>query len=77
MAAANIAAAANQPTMFVNMPFVLLPITRLLFDTSITTTSSGGAITPLITAVQKRAVIGSIPEKLTRRPIRVETAMTE
>ena len=36
-------------------------MTALLFDTSMMTTSSGGARKPLRTAVQNRAVTGLIP----------------
>ena len=61
--------------MFVNKPFVRLPITFLLFETSIITTMSGGARTPLITAVQKSAVTGGIFRKLISTPINVETGV--
>ena len=62
--------------MFVLKPFTLLPTTRLLFETNITTIKSGGETTPFITAVQKSADIGLMPTKFIDMPIRVEARIT-
>src|SRR5215471_4897231 len=75
-AAAVIIAAVPQPRIFVSGPLVRLPITFLLFETSMMMTISGGASTPLITAVQNSAVTGGILRKLISVPINVESTIT-
>jgi len=63
--------------MFVPMQLTLSPMTFLLFETSMMTTSNGGETSPLITAVQNSADIGFIPAKLISMPTSVEMAITE
>ena len=62
--------------MFVLKPFTFFPITRWLFETSITTINSGGETTPFITAVQKSADMGLMPMKFINVPIRAEARIT-
>src|SRR5882724_12835149 len=76
IAAANIISVAVQPRIFVNCPFTALPITFLLFEMSIMIASNGGDKRPLITAVQKSALMGLIPTKFVSVPMSVEMAMT-
>jgi len=51
------------------------PITSCRIAMSMMITISGTATTPLITADQNSALIGSRPTKLIRMPIRVDTAI--
>jgi hypothetical protein len=51
------------------------PITSRRIAISMMMTISGAATTPLITADQNSALIGSSPTKLMRMPIRVDTAI--
>jgi hypothetical protein len=51
------------------------PITSVRMAMSMMITISGTATTPLITADQNSALIGSRPTKLIQIPIRVETAI--
>src|SRR5436305_12563713 len=71
IAAADINAAVVQPRMFIAKPLARVPITCLLFATNMINTSSGGARNPLITAVQKSALMGLMPMKLISMPTRV------
>src|SRR5581483_7095280 len=75
IAAANITTAVAQPSTFIQMPLVRSPMASLLLATSMMTTSNGGERKPLITAVQKRALIGLMPMKLISVPMAVEMAM--
>lgn len=63
IAAANMITEAAYPTVFANGPLILSPIIFPLFETNMMITSNGGDKTPLMTPVQKRAVIGLIPIK--------------
>ena len=51
------------------------PITALLLAISIISTITGAATTPLMTALQNKALIGSIGLKLSKTPISVAAAM--
>src|SRR5690349_7807575 len=75
IAATNIMTVVSQPITFVSGPFTSRPSTFLLLATNITTTRTGGARKPLMTAVQNKALIGLIPAKLISMPTNVETAI--
>ena len=75
IAAANMRAVADQPKTFAAGPLTLSPIILRLFETNMTSTSSGGEIKPLITAVQNSATMGLMPRKFIDNPTRVESAI--
>jgi len=54
----------------------MAPITRRSLADLMMTTRRGGATNPLITAVQKSALMGLMPRKSTGIPTAVATAMT-
>ena len=61
MAATNITAVVAQPKTLAPRPFTLLPITFRFLETSMMMIRSGGESRPLMTAVQKSAVMGLMP----------------
>ncbi len=80
----NMTAAANpmtatviQPTILVFFPLVLPSRIFLSFPIFIITTRSGTAITPLITAVYIRALIGSIFAKFIQSPTTVDAVYNQ
>ena len=65
---------ASQPSIFSLRRIVNVPITSGLAPSIIMTAMIGTAITPLITAVQKSALIGSILVKFNATPPMVAKA---
>src|SRR6202011_3040860 len=72
--AASITAVASQPTNFSRGLDTNFPITLGLPASSIMTMSTGTEMTPLITALQKRALMGSIGLKVRAVPPSVAKA---
>src|SRR4051812_16332036 len=75
MAAAAMAAVASQPTAFRPECSLKSPMAARWLERCIMSAMTGTATTPLITALQNSALIGSIGLKLSRTPSRVATAM--
>lgn len=73
--ATAIAAVHNHPIAHNARGSTNRPITSRRVAISMMITISGTATTPLITADQNSALIGSRPTKLMRMPIKVETAI--
>src|SRR2546423_12565860 len=69
-AATDISTVVVHPRKFVRLPLMRLPITFLLFETNMITTSNGGGSTPFITAVQKRAGTSGDLRELIKPPAR-------
>ena len=74
IAARDISPVAAQVRVRLSRPLTELFITRRSAPSSTIRARSGGATTPLITAVMKRALIGSSRMKFMATPIRVATA---
>ena len=66
----------SQPIQVVNELFTLLPIILWLELISTMSTRTTGATTPLATADQIRALIGSMPRKFIPSPINIEIIIT-
>ena len=75
MAAAAITAVASQPIVFSQGPSVNWPITRWREAKSMIRIMIGTAVTPLITALQNNALIGSSAVKLRIAPTNVAAAI--
>jgi hypothetical protein len=72
-ATANITAVAIRPRIFCGSGNRTEPVIFLLAVISIITNMIGAAVTPLITALQKSALIGLIPTKFNATPSSVAT----
>ena len=75
-AASAMASVDSQPRALRGAPIVCSPMMRGLAAISIVTIMMGTATTPLTTALQNKALIGSIGEKLRRTPPAVAAAIT-
>ena len=73
--ATAISAVAAQPMRLCPRLRVKRPMTLCLCASSMMTTMTGTATTPLTTALQNSAVIGSIEEKLRSRAMMIAAAM--
>ena len=74
--AAAIISVANQPSTFNLVVITNWPIISGRTAINIITTMIGTEMTPLITALQYNALIGSIDVKPSAMPINIEIAMT-
>ena len=74
-AAAVITAVASQPSPFSHGPSVNWPMTFEREPSSMIITMIGTAVTPLMTALQNNALMGSSGVKFSAAPTRVATAI--
>src|SRR2546423_2626911 len=75
-AATDISTVVVHPRKFVSLPLTRLPITFLLFETNMITTSNGGASAPLVTPVHHSALPPRELRKLIHTPAPVPPVMS-
>jgi AcrR family transcriptional regulator len=76
IAATLITAVASHPNVLLNRPLVCSPMTLRSEPSRVIRIRSGGATSPLITAVANRALIGSMPTKFMANPPSIPNAST-
>src|SRR2546423_14948824 len=67
-AATDISTVVVHPRKFVSLPLTCLPITFLLFETNMITTSNGGGRTPFITPRPNRTLTGRSLREIKQKP---------